>query len=204
MLRRFHLARYGRDVNDCAGPSMLLLTCFLQHRQEGGTHEVALADVRPVDVVPVLKSGAFVIEEILPHLLRGAGLGLECLGVDAGIVDEDVENLLLGGELVVELGDFFLLGDVASDGNNFARDILAVGIGYSLEFLFCAAADVNLGSVDCLTLRARSAKFQMQMVCSAYKCLDQHQPDARTTSSNQRHFVLDIEDVLELEVRVVV
>lgn len=53
--------------------------------------------------------------------------------------------------------DVLLGGDVADKGDDFAGDVLAVGFGYSLELLFCAADDVDFGSVDGEGLYAHEA-----------------------------------------------
>lgn len=107
-----HDAGDGGDVDDAGGEAGGQLARFLQQGQEGGGHEVELRDVGLVDVGPVVELGGFVVEEVLLEILGGGVLALLGVGLDAGVVDEDAEALLARGDLVDEVLDVFLAGDV--------------------------------------------------------------------------------------------
>jgi hypothetical protein len=63
-------------------------------------------------------------------------------------VEKNVKETLLGLNLFDELLDLTLLGDVANEGNDFASDVLSVGLLDSLKLLLGTADNVDLGSVD--------------------------------------------------------
>jgi hypothetical protein len=63
-------------------------------------------------------------------------------------VEKNVEETLLSLNLLDELLDLTLLGDVANEGNDLASNILSVGLLNGLELLLGTADNVDLGSID--------------------------------------------------------
>lgn len=63
-------------------------------------------------------------------------------------VDKDIKEALLVLDLLDKLLDFTLLGDVANNGDDLARDVLSVGLLNGLELLFGTANDVDLSTVN--------------------------------------------------------
>lgn len=148
VLRGFDLTRDASYIGHACGPTAVHLRRLLQQRQKAHGRKVALRDIRAVHIIPILERRLLILKQVLLHLLRRAGLGLEGLGRDAGVVDQDVEALLLGRNLLVHFGDFVLFRDVAGDGDDLAADALAVGLRDLVQLLPCAAADVHFGAVD--------------------------------------------------------
>ena len=185
VLARLHDSTNRTDIDHGARPPIRLLRRLGQQRQEGQRHEVNLRHVRPVRVRPGVEGFGRVVEEVGFHFVGGGGLGLLGVECDADVVDEDVEAFLFRGNLVVEAGDFGFGADICGDGDDGARDVLAVGLGYSVEFLGGAAADVDFGAVGGESLGC-------------------HEPDARAAAGDEGDLAMDAEEGGEFELVVVV
>jgi hypothetical protein len=138
---------YLPNVDDSARVAMLIFSGFLQEWQESSRHEVDLGDIGTVRGFPFLERSILWIEQVLPELLSRLTGGQLVAAGNAGIVDQDAETLLPRLNLLYEFLDLLLLGDVGSDGDDFARNVFAVSFDDSLELVFGSADDVNLGSV---------------------------------------------------------
>ena len=100
MLRRLHHAGDGGNVDDCARITFCMLGRLLEKWEEGCGHEKDLSDVGSVGIGPGLEGFVLVVEEVSGHLLCRRGFGLLRIKFDAGVVDEDVEVVLLLGNLL--------------------------------------------------------------------------------------------------------
>jgi hypothetical protein len=130
MLHRLDLPGHGRNVKHSSRPSLGLLRRFLKQRQEAGRHEVDLRNVRPIHIIPVLECSVLSREHVLLHLLGAGRFGLESLCGYSGVVDQDIQVGFLLGDLIVELRDVILFGNVGCNGDDLAGDVLAVGLDY--------------------------------------------------------------------------
>ena len=133
VLRCLDLTGNRADVDDSPRPAKRILRRLLQHRQERSAHEPQWSDVSTINVVPILECSIFVIEQVLLHLFRRLSFPLERSHSDPGIVDEDVELLLLLTELIVQLRNLTLLAHVTGQRNDLTRDALAIRLSNSLE-----------------------------------------------------------------------
>ena len=94
-LRLEHNAGDRRDIDSSAGPSMLLLSCAREKREESTSHEVYLSNVGTVLGVPIVEFLAVRMEQVVAELLCVLACGSELAScVDPGVVDENVEVLL--------------------------------------------------------------------------------------------------------------
>lgn len=185
VLSGLDFAGHGSNVDDGATPTFGLLGGPLKQRQESGSHEVDLADVGAVDALPVFEVGVLVVKESLFQILCTSSLGVEGSSRYASVVDEDVKVVFLFGEVVVELGDVLLGRDVGSEGDDLALDSLVVSLSHAIHFVFSAANDVDLCTIDS-------------------EGLSGHKANATTAASNEGYLVFDIEDIGQLEAVVVV
>ena len=145
-----------------------------------------MSNISAVRVRPVFKCCVLVIEEILGHFLRC--LSLDSLGVaaDASIVDQDIKVFLPRFYLFYQLLDAVLRSDVANKRDYFTGDILAVGFDDVLEFLFCTANYVDLGtytSIPCQFCLSPNESQPRLTVDS--KSLDTHETYATSSSSDE-------------------
>lgn len=157
MLHGLDLPGNGGDIHNRAGVTVLMLGGLLQQRQKSRRHEVALRHVCAVDVVPVLERGVFVFEERFLEFFRRLGVSVEGVCGDARVVDKDAQAAFFGGDGVVKFGYVLFGGDVGGYGDDFARDVFAIGFGYAFELFFCSAGDVHFGAVDCEGLHGHEA-----------------------------------------------
>lgn len=125
---------------------MIALRALLQQRQERGRHEVQLRHVRAVQALPLVEAG--LVEEFAAELLCGGELGVLRGGRDPGVVDQDVQGGLFGGDLLDEGLDGRLGCDVCCQRDDLPWDVLRVERGDPVELFFCAAGYVYLGAVD--------------------------------------------------------
>ena len=139
----------GGDEENGGGPLGVALGAGLKEGEEGGGHEVLRGDVYVVDIVPVGVCDLVIVEQVGLHLVCvTVALSGERCGGDTGIVDEDVESLLAGLNLLVESLNTLLVGDICGDGDDLAGDVLAVLLNNGVKLLLGAAGDVDLGAVD--------------------------------------------------------
>lgn len=138
----------GGDVYDGAGEAFVVLCCCFQERKEGGGHEVELGDVGAIGSLPILEGCGFIVEEVLLEFLACFAVRSLLGGGDTGVVDEDAETFLAGGDFFDEVCDVGFGGDVGHEGDDFAGDVLAVLFDDGVELLFRAADYVDFGAVD--------------------------------------------------------
>ena len=176
---------------------------YVTYHQEGTDH-VGLVGVEP-------RLFTCVAEHVLCKFLGALDLGA-CLSIrDSCIVDKDVEVLLLRLDLLQDLPLRLLAlqlerkkektsrNSIRTPGNllntvlglyipdnwdDLTRNALAVHINDRLELLLRPANNIHLRTVDS-------------------QCLCNHQPNARSTASNNGDLVLDIENVGLLELCVI-
>ena len=135
--------RDGSDVENGSGVAVLVLRRLLQQWQEGRAKEEDLADVRAVDLLPHLETLVLGIEDVSSYLFGAVAFRLVRGACDTGVVDEHAEALLPLFEVGDETPDIILLGDVGGEGDDLARNALAVGLGHAFELLFRTAYDVD-------------------------------------------------------------
>lgn len=147
----------GGDVYDGAGEAFDVLCCRFQEGKEGGSHEIELWDVGAIGCLPILEGSGFIVEEILLEFFACLAVGSLLGGGDAGVVDQYAETFLARGDLLDEICDIGLGGDVGDEWDDFAGDVLAMLFDDGLELLFSAAYDVDFRSVDREGLRRHEA-----------------------------------------------
>lgn len=147
VLRLLNHAADAADVDDGAGPAVLLIRGLLQQGEEARGDVEDGRDVCAVRLGPVFEVGGGVVEEAGLHVLRGVALDFEGGAGDAGVVDEDVEGGFLGLDFFEELVDVGFLGDVCDDGDDGAGDVLAVGLDGVVELGLVAGGDVDFCAV---------------------------------------------------------
>lgn len=107
--------------------------------------EIHGSDVGAVRIDPVVEVDALAVKQVLAELLRRVGLGGDGVATDAGVVDQDAEALLAGLDLLDQLGDVVLAGDVeAAQRDDVALDVLSVRLLHLVELVFAATCDVDL------------------------------------------------------------
>lgn len=130
MLSGLDNARDRAYVDDSARVAVLMLRSGLQKREEGHRHEVALRDysqlavnqiicrglesnwerraIGAVGIDPILEGGFLIVKQVRLHLVRRLSLGLECLAIDPGIVDQNANTFLLLLDLLVHACNILL------------------------------------------------------------------------------------------------
>lgn len=110
-------------------------------------------NIGTVHTGPVLEIARLNIKQVLLHLGCRFCLCGHGAAADASIVDQDAQALLAALELPDQLGDVVLLRYVeATQGNDFALDVLAVSLDDLVQLLLRTARDVDLGAVDSQSL----------------------------------------------------
>lgn len=154
----------GGNVDNSSGVTLDVIRGAGNERKEGTGHEVDLGDVGLILGSPVVEGLALRVEEVVTELLSVLARGRDLAGsLDTGVVDQDAEVLLAGLDLFGETQDIFLVGDIANERDDLARDAFAVSVDDSLQLVFGTADDVDLGSIDSEGLcdhQANAASFQ--------------------------------------------
>lgn len=123
--------------------------------------EVDGRDVGAVRAGPVLEVDPLRIEQVLLHLRGGLGLGGDGVAADAGVVDQDAQALLAGLDLLDQLGDVLLAGDIESlEWDDLALDVLAVCLHDGVKLLCSAPCDVDLCNVSLWLMRCTSGSVE--------------------------------------------
>ena len=156
-LRFQHAAGDAGDIDNTAREAALVLGGFLEQGQEGGGHEVKLADIGFVRRGPVLEGSVLRLEQVLLELLARLALWKLFGGCDSRIVDQYAEAFLAGLDLFDQISDLLFARDVRDEGDNLACDAFAVGLDDCLEFFFSAADDVDFGAIDSESLDGHKA-----------------------------------------------
>jgi len=183
VLRALDQPADAAGVDRGSGPPGVALCAGLQEGEEGGGHEEGAGDVGGVGVGPVREGGLFGVEEVLLHLLGGAGFCGDGGAVDAGVVDEDAEALLARGDFLDELGYVGLFGHVGDEGDDLSFDVVVVLVYDGGELGRGGPRDVNFCAVHSQGLR-------------------DHVADSGTTTCDKGDAVFHIEKRVAVELRV--
>ena len=125
-----------------------MLRRALQQREKSSGHEIQLRDIGAILRGPVIKLLALGMKQVIAELLGRLPARRDLArGLDPRVVDQDAETFLLRLDFFGQAQDILLVGDVAYERDDLARDALPVGLGHGGEFLFRAADDVDFCAV---------------------------------------------------------